>query len=119
MYQKSTTNRCGAQLYHQAPAQAITDAAPSTFISSSNCSWFHTKQCQISMSLPVLCDATVTGIVDVYDFITGPTGHELVKKVSLKFYFLQFIYQAWERCTTKEWNFSGKCLMSKKEQAAP
>jgi len=40
---------------------------------------------KFSTSLPVLRDATVAGIVDVYDFITGPTGHELVKKVSLKF----------------------------------
>jgi hypothetical protein len=31
---------------------------------------------------------------------------------------LQFIYQAWERCTTKEWNFSGKCLTSKRAQTA-
>ena len=42
----------------------------------------------------------------------------------LKFEFLhsliclQFIYQAWERCTTKEWNFSGECLTSKKAQTA-
>ena len=39
---------------------------------------------KFSTSLPVLHDATVTGIVDVYDFITGPTGHKLVKRVSLK-----------------------------------
>jgi hypothetical protein len=29
-----------------------------------------------------------------------------------------FIYQAWERYTTKEWNFSGECLTSKKAQMA-
>ena len=39
---------------------------------------------KFSMSLPVLRDATVTGIMDVYDFMTGPTGRELVKKVSLE-----------------------------------
>ena len=38
---------------------------------------------KFSTSLPVLRDATVTGIVDVYDFMTGPTGRKLVKKVSL------------------------------------
>ena len=26
--------------------------------------------------------------------------------------------QAWERCTTKWWNFSGECLTSKKAQTA-
>ena len=39
---------------------------------------------KFSTSLPVLRDATVAGIVDVYDFMTGPTGCELVKKVSLE-----------------------------------
>jgi hypothetical protein len=29
-----------------------------------------------------------------------------------------FIYQAWERCTTKKLNFSGECLTSKKAQMA-
>lgn len=38
---------------------------------------------KFSTSLPVLCDATVVGIVDVYDFMTGPIGHDLIKKVSL------------------------------------
>jgi hypothetical protein len=28
-----------------------------------------------------LRDASVAGIVEVYDFMTGPTGRELVKKV--------------------------------------
>jgi hypothetical protein len=39
---------------------------------------------KFSTSLPVLRDATVAGIVDVYDFMTGPTSRELVKKVSPK-----------------------------------
>lgn len=38
---------------------------------------------KFSTSLPVLHDATVAGIVDVYDFMTGPIGRDLVKKVSL------------------------------------
>jgi hypothetical protein len=43
------------------------------------------KQVKFSTSLPVLCDAIVVGIVDVYDFMTSPTGQALVKKVCLKF----------------------------------
>lgn len=39
---------------------------------------------KFSTSLPVPHDATVTGFVDVYDFMTGPTGHKLVKRVSLE-----------------------------------
>ena len=39
---------------------------------------------KFSTSLPVLCDVTVAGIVDVYDFMTGSTGRKLVKKVSLE-----------------------------------
>ena len=39
---------------------------------------------KFSTSLPILCDVTIAGIVDVYDSMTGPTGRELVKKVSLK-----------------------------------
>jgi hypothetical protein len=43
------------------------------------------EQVKFSTSLPVLRDATVAGIVDVYDFMTSPTGWALVKKVGLKF----------------------------------
>jgi hypothetical protein len=43
------------------------------------------EKVKFSTSLPVLRDATVSGIVDVYDFMTSPTGRELVKKVSRKF----------------------------------
>jgi hypothetical protein len=37
---------------------------------------------KFSTFLLVFCDATVSGIVDVYDFMTSPMGQELVKKVS-------------------------------------
>jgi hypothetical protein len=41
------------------------------------------KQVKFTTSLPALRDASVAGIVDVYDFMTGPAGYELVKKVNL------------------------------------
>ena len=40
------------------------------------------EQVKISTSLPELCDASVAGIVKVYDFMTGQIGRELIKKVS-------------------------------------
>lgn len=39
------------------------------------------EQVKFTTSLPALRDASVAGIVEVYDFMTGPTGRELVKKV--------------------------------------
>ena len=39
------------------------------------------KQVEISTSLPVLRDATVAGLVEVYDFMTSFAGRQLVKKV--------------------------------------
>lgn len=36
---------------------------------------------KFTTSLPALRDASVAGIVEVYDFMTGPTGREIVKKV--------------------------------------
>jgi hypothetical protein len=41
------------------------------------------EQVKISISLPELRDASVAGIVEVYDFMTGPTGRDLVKKVGI------------------------------------
>jgi hypothetical protein len=40
-------------------------------------------QVKFSTSLPILHDATVAGVVDVYDFMTSAAGHELVKKIHL------------------------------------
>jgi hypothetical protein len=42
------------------------------------------EQVKFSTSLPVLRDATVAGVVDVYNFMISATGCELVKKVCLK-----------------------------------
>jgi hypothetical protein len=39
------------------------------------------EQVKFSTSLPVLRDASVAGIFEVYDFMTGPAGHQLIKKV--------------------------------------
>jgi hypothetical protein len=43
------------------------------------------EKVKFSISLLVLLDAAVSGIVNVYDFIMSPMGQELVKKVSRKF----------------------------------
>jgi hypothetical protein len=37
------------------------------------------EQVKFSISLPTLHDATVVGVVDVYDFMISATGCELVK----------------------------------------
>lgn len=50
------------------------------------------KQVKFSVSLPVLRDASVAGLVEVYNFMTGPTGCQLVKKVNL-FYFMYLMIQ--------------------------
>jgi hypothetical protein len=42
---------------------------------------FTPEQVKFTTSLPALRDALVAGIVEVYDFMTGPSGQELVKKV--------------------------------------
>lgn len=39
------------------------------------------KQVKFSSSLPVLQDVSVAGIVEAYDFMTGPDGHDMIKKV--------------------------------------
>ncbi|KAF8433092.1 hypothetical protein L210DRAFT_3649967 [Boletus edulis BED1] len=56
------------------------------------------------MSLPVLWDASIAGVVGVYEFMTGPFGRELVK--------------SWEHCWVKQWNLSVECLTSTAVQKA-
>ncbi|KAG1802170.1 uncharacterized protein HD556DRAFT_1304341 [Suillus plorans] len=63
------------------------------------------EQVKFTTSLPVLRDASVAALVDVYDFMTSAAGRELVKK-------------GWERCIAKEWNLSGDCLTSKQSCTA-
>ena len=45
------------------------------------------EQVKFTTSLPALRDASVAGVVEVYDFMTGPTGRELIKKVKCSFCF--------------------------------
>ncbi len=54
---------------------------------------------KIATGLPKLCDASVAGLVELYDFMTGPYGCDVVKK-------------AWEKCIAKEWCLSAECLTS-------
>ena len=63
----------------QSQVQFLVDSYQAQIVASSTL-----NNVKFSMSLPILCDATVAGIMDVYDFMTGPTGCELVKKVSLE-----------------------------------
>ena len=49
------------------------------------------EQVKFSVSLPVLRDASVAGLVEVYDFMTGPTGCQLVKKVNLLYFMYLMI----------------------------
>ena len=72
-------------------------------------------------SLLVLQNASIDGIVRVYEFITGLFGHELVQKVSDLFYLVLYSntqLQSWERCQVKDWNLSAMCLTSKAAQTA-
>ncbi|KAH7903996.1 hypothetical protein BJ138DRAFT_1119844 [Hygrophoropsis aurantiaca] len=63
------------------------------------------EQVKFTTSLPKLRDASVAAIVDVYNFMNGLVGRDLVKK-------------AWERCIAKGWNLSGDFLTSKKAHSA-
>ncbi|KAJ7201951.1 hypothetical protein C8J57DRAFT_1411159 [Mycena rebaudengoi] len=63
------------------------------------------EQVKFTTSLPVLCDASVKPIVDLFGWSQSLTGKELIKR-------------AWEKCTVGEYNFSAECLMSKKTKAA-
>ena len=45
------------------------------------------EQVKYMTSLPVLCDASVAGIVSVYNFMTMPFGQELVQKIYLSLLF--------------------------------
>jgi hypothetical protein len=50
------------------------------------------KQVEISTSLPVLRDATVAGLVEVYDFMTSFAGRQLVKKVCTDVFVIDTYY---------------------------
>ncbi|TFY74415.1 hypothetical protein EWM64_g9597, partial [Hericium alpestre] len=63
------------------------------------------EQVKITTSYPVLRDATVMPIVQVFEFMRGPYGRDIVKK-------------AWERCVANEWNLSEAVLTSRKARAS-
>ncbi|CAK5278788.1 unnamed protein product, partial [Mycena citricolor] len=58
-------------------------------------------------SLPVLCDATVRGLVKMYDFFQTEEGHRVVK-------------EAWWKCAVpnKPWNLLAECLTGKESEKA-
>jgi hypothetical protein len=62
-------------------------------------------QVKFSTSLPVLRDASVRPIVDLYNFLSGSSGREIIKR-------------AWQRCTVKEWNLGEECLSNPRTHAA-
>ncbi|KAG6877107.1 hypothetical protein C0992_010825 [Termitomyces sp. T32_za158] len=60
---------------------------------------------KITNSLPPLRDATVAGLVHVYESMQTLRGHEIVQK-------------AWQKSIVKEWCLSEKCLTGQKAQNA-
>ncbi|KAJ6460178.1 hypothetical protein C8R45DRAFT_1109067 [Mycena sanguinolenta] len=60
------------------------------------------KDIKFPSSLPVLRDATVRGLVKMYDFFQTPEGRAIVQ-------------QAWRKCEVlhTEWNLSSECLYGK------
>ena len=79
------------------------------------------EQVKLTTSLPVLQDASVNGIVKVYEFMTCLFGCKLVQKVSELFYLVLYSntqLQSWECCRAKDWNLSAMCLTSKAAQTA-
>ncbi|KAG6855511.1 hypothetical protein H0H87_001802 [Tephrocybe sp. NHM501043] len=66
---------------------------------------------RITNSLPPLRDATVAGLVHVYEFMQTLRGRENVQKVGVYFH-------AWQKSIVKEWCLSEECLTSCKAQTA-
>ncbi|KAJ3493456.1 hypothetical protein NLJ89_g11016 [Agrocybe chaxingu] len=60
---------------------------------------------RITTSLPKLRDASVAGLVKVYEFLQSFDGRDLIKK-------------AWSKSQAKNWSLSEQCLTSKEAQAA-
>ncbi|KAJ7613758.1 hypothetical protein DFH06DRAFT_1146711 [Mycena polygramma] len=63
------------------------------------------EQVKFTTSLPVLRDASVKPIVDLYEWAQTPAGRDVIKR-------------AWEKCTVGEFNLGAECLTSKKTKAA-
>ncbi|KAJ6527216.1 hypothetical protein DFH09DRAFT_1094884 [Mycena vulgaris] len=63
------------------------------------------QQVKFTTSVPVLRDASVKPIVDLYEWAQSQTDRDLIKR-------------AWEKCTVGEYNLGMECLTSKKNKAA-
>ncbi|KAF7372434.1 DDE superfamily protein [Mycena venus] len=63
------------------------------------------EQVKFTTSLPVLRDASVKPIVDLYEWGQTQTSQDLIKR-------------AWEKCIVGEFNLGAECLTSKKIKAA-
>ncbi|KIM38062.1 hypothetical protein M413DRAFT_13027 [Hebeloma cylindrosporum] len=62
-------------------------------------------QVKLTTSLPVLRNASVQPIVNLYNFFSGFSGRQIIQR-------------AWEKCTVNEWNLGESCLYSLKTKAA-
>ncbi|KAJ7029747.1 hypothetical protein C8F04DRAFT_1115737 [Mycena alexandri] len=62
------------------------------------------EQVKFSTSVPVLRNASVKPIVDLYNWAQTSVGKDLIKR-------------AWEKCSVGEFNFGEECLTSKKTKA--
>ncbi|KAJ7128500.1 hypothetical protein C8R44DRAFT_732842 [Mycena epipterygia] len=65
------------------------------------------KDVKFPSGLPVLRDATVRGLVKMYDFFQTQEGHKIVK-------------QAWRKCEIlgTQWNLSAECLTGRESEKA-
>ncbi|KAJ2934644.1 hypothetical protein H1R20_g2448, partial [Candolleomyces eurysporus] len=63
------------------------------------------EQVKVTTSLPTLRDASVSPIVDVFKFLQGWKGREIVQN-------------AWKRCIVGNYNLGEECLQSKHTKAA-
>ena len=79
-------------------------------------------QVRFTTSLPVLRDASVSHIVDAWEFLNGPDGRDIIRKVchvcSVMATHRFTRAQAWEKCSAKEWNLSEDMITSRKATAA-
>ncbi|KAJ3516355.1 hypothetical protein NMY22_g14227 [Coprinellus aureogranulatus] len=74
----------------------------------------HTKQIEegltpekivMTSSLPALRDASIQPIVNLYEYLSGNNGRELIR-------------MAWRKCSVKEWNLGTECLQSRAIRSA-
>ncbi|KAF7793930.1 hypothetical protein EIP86_005052 [Pleurotus ostreatoroseus] len=63
------------------------------------------EQVRFTTSMPVLRDASVAPLVDVWKFMDAPDGHSIVRR-------------AWEKCMIGEWNLSVECIWDRKTRNA-